>query len=143
MGIADWEWKRYRNGKIAPAAGLRLRPRDAAKIGQLVLNRGSWKGQQIVAAAWIADSITPRHQAIGYFGGLFFYGYQWWLGRTLAGEKEVTWVAAMGLGGQRVVIVPDLDLIMMMTSGAYGSPRQGNAALEVLYRFVIPAVRMQ
>src|SRR4051812_10466606 len=63
LGITDWEWKRYRNGKIAPAAGLRLRPRDAAKIGQLVLSRGNWKGQQIVSASWNADSITPRHQA--------------------------------------------------------------------------------
>jgi len=143
LGITDWEWKRYRNGKIAPAAGLRLRPRDAAKIGQLVLNRGNWKGQQIVPAAWIAESIAPRFQAIGYFGGLFFYGYQWWLGRTLAGDKEVTWVAGMGLGGQRLVMVPDLDLIMMTTSGLYGSPRQGNAALEILYRFVMPAVRAQ
>ena len=42
LGITDWEWKTYQNGKIAPAAGLRLRPRDAAKIGQLVLNRGAW-----------------------------------------------------------------------------------------------------
>jgi CubicO group peptidase (beta-lactamase class C family) len=143
LGITDWEWKRYRNGKIAPAAGLRLRPRDAARIGQLVLNRGAWKGQQIVSAAWIAESITPRFQAIGYFGGLFFYGYQWWLGRTLSGDKEVTWVAGMGLGGQRLVMVPDLDLIVMTTSGLYGSPRQGNAALEILYRFVMPAVRVQ
>jgi hypothetical protein len=90
-----------------------------------------------------AESITPRHQAIGYFGGLFFYGYQWWFGRTLSGDKEVTWIAGMGLGGQRLVMVPDLDLIMMTTSGAYGSPRQGNAALDILYRFVIPSVRTQ
>ena len=55
----------------------------------------------------------------------------------------MTWVAGMGLGGQRLIMVPDLDLIVMTTSGAYGSPRQGNAALEILYRFVIPSVRAQ
>lgn len=141
LGITDWEWKTYQNGKIAPAAGLRLRPRDAAKVGQLVLNRGAWGGQQIVPATWIALSVAPRFQAIGYFGGLFFYGYQWWLGRTLAGDKEVTWIAAMGLGGQRIFIIPDLDVVVITTAGAYGSPRQGNAALELLYRYVIPAVR--
>ena len=70
LGITDCEWKNYpKNGKIAAAAGLRLRPRDAAKIGQLVLNRGTWNGQQIVSADWIEKSITPRFQAAGYFGG--------------------------------------------------------------------------
>ena len=75
LNIRDWEWKMYpKNNKIAPAAGLRLRPRDAAKIGQLVLDRGAWNGRQIVSADWIAQSVAPRFQAIGYFGGLFFYG---------------------------------------------------------------------
>jgi len=126
---------------FSPAAGLRLRPRDAAKIGQLVLNRGNWGGQQVVPAMWIEQSTIARFQAIGYFGGLFFYGYQWWLGRTLSGNQEVTWIAAMGLGGQRIFIVPDLDLVVMTTAGLYANPRQGNAALDMLYSFVIPAVQ--
>jgi CubicO group peptidase (beta-lactamase class C family) len=141
LRISDWEWKTYENGKVSSAAGLRLRPRDAAKIGRLVLDHGAWDGRQIVPAAWLAQSVAPRFEAIGYFGGLFFYGYQWWLGRTLSGDKEVKWIAAMGLGGQRIFIVPDLDLVVATTSGLYTSPRQGNAALELLYRFVIPSVR--
>ena len=89
LGITDFEWKNYpKNGKIAAAAGLRLRPRDAAKIGQLVLNRGTWNGKQIVSADWIEKSITPRFQAAGYFGGTMFYGYQWWMGRSLAGARK-------------------------------------------------------
>lgn len=141
LGVTDWEWKTYQNGKLASAAGLRLRPRDAAKIGQLVLSRGVWNGRQIVPAAWIAQSTAPRFQAIGYFGGLFFYGYQWWMGRTLSDGNEVTWIAAVGLGGQRIVIVPDLDVVMVTTAGLYQSPRQGNAALDLLYNFVMPSVR--
>ena len=140
MGIVDWEWKKYKNDQISAAAGLRMRPRDAAKIGQLVLNQGIWRGTQVVPAVWIASSIAPRQQAIGYFGGLFFYGYQWWLGRTLWRDREVTWVAAVGLGGQRLFIVPQLDLVVMTTSGLYTSPRQGMAALAILSRFVLPAV---
>ena len=141
LGITDWEWKTYENGKIAPAAGLRLRPRDAAKIGQFVLNKGAWGGRQIVSAPWIAQSVTPRFQAIGYFGGLFYYGQQWWMGRTLSGDKDVKWISAMGLGGQRIFIVPELDLVVMTTSGLYGSGRQGQAALDMLASFVIPYVR--
>jgi CubicO group peptidase (beta-lactamase class C family) len=141
LGITDWAWEKYPNGKISAAAGLRLRPRDAAKVGQLVLNGGAWGGRQIVPADWIAQSVAPRFQAIGYFGGLFFYGYSWWLGRTLSDGKEVTWIAAQGLGGQRIFIIPTLDLVVMTTAGLYTSPRQGNAALDILYRFVIPSVR--
>jgi CubicO group peptidase (beta-lactamase class C family) len=142
LGITDWEWKVYpKNNKIASAGGLRLRPRDAAKIGLLVLRRGAWDGRQIVPADWLAQSVKPRFQAIGYFGGLFFYGYQWWLGRSLSDGKEVTWIAAMGLGGQRLFIVPDLDLVVMMTAGLYGSGRQGHAEIDILSNFVIPSVR--
>jgi hypothetical protein len=71
---------------------------------------------------------------------LFFYGYHWWLGRTLSGSKEVTWIAGVGLGGQRLIIVPVLDLVVMMTSGLYASPHQGNAALDMLYYCIVPAV---
>jgi CubicO group peptidase (beta-lactamase class C family) len=141
LGISDWEWMKNRNEHISAAAGLRLRPRDAAKIGQLVLNKGAWGGKQIVSAKWIEQSVTPRFQAIGFFGGLFYYGQQWWMGRTLSGDKDVKWIAAQGLGGQRIVIVPELDLVMVTTSGLYGSPRQGNAPLDILANFIIPYIR--
>jgi CubicO group peptidase (beta-lactamase class C family) len=142
LGITDWEWKTYpKNGKVASAVGLRLRPRDAAKIGQLVLNRGVWDGRQLIPAAWVAQSTAPRFQAIGYFGDLFFYGYQWWLGRTLSEGKEVTWIAAMGQGGQRIFVVPELDLVVMMTSGLYFGGRQGHAEIDILSNFVIPSIR--
>ena len=142
LGIADFEWKTYpKNGKIAPAIGLRLRPRDAAKIGQLVLNRGAWAGKQIVSPEWIEQSVRPRFQAIGYFSGLFFYGQQWWLGRSVVQEKEVTWIAAMGSGGQRIFIVPDRDLVVMTTSGLYFEPHQGDGALDMLTNYILPSVR--
>jgi len=141
LGISDWEWMKYRNEHIASAAGLRLRPRDAAKIGQLVLNKGGWNGRQIVSANWIEQSVAPRFQAIGYFGGLFYYGQQWWMGRTLSGGKDVKWIAGQGLGGQRIFIVPELDLVVTTTSGLYGSGRQGQAALDILANYIIPFVR--
>jgi CubicO group peptidase (beta-lactamase class C family) len=144
LGISDWEWMKYGNGKVASAVGLRVRPRDAAKIGQLVLNRGAWGRRQIVSPEWIEQSVRPRFQAIGYFSGLFFYGQQWWLGRSLVQEKEVKevkWVAAMGAGGQRIFIVPDLDLVVMTTSGLYFQPRQGDGALDILTNYILPSIR--
>jgi CubicO group peptidase (beta-lactamase class C family) len=139
MGIGDFEWRNY--PKIAPAVGLRIRPRDAAKIGQLMLNRGGWDGKQIVSPEWIAQSVRPRFQAIGYFSGLFFYGQQWWLGRSIAPESEVRWIAAMGSGGQRIFIVPDRDLVVMTTSGLYFQRRQGDAALDMMANYILPSIR--
>jgi hypothetical protein len=51
------------------------------------------------------------------------------------------WIAAQGLGGQRIFIIPELDLVMVTTSGLYGSHRQGNAALDILANFIIPYIR--
>ncbi len=142
LDVTDFEWKSYpKNGKIAAAAGLRLRPRDAAKIGQLLLNDGAWNGRQVIPPDWIMQSVIPRFQATGYFGGLFFYGYQWWMGRSLAEGNEVKWVAAMGWGGQQILVIPDLDIVMMTTSGLFGRPKEGMAALDILANSVIPSVR--
>lgn len=143
LGVHDWQLKDYRNGTPATASGLRLRPRDAAKIGQLVLDGGEWQGRRIVSAAWIADSIKPRLQALGLFGGLFYYGYQWWIGRTLVDQREVKWVAGQGLGGQRLIIVPEDQLVMMVTQGLYANGRQGQATLDLLANVVLPAVRAE
>jgi CubicO group peptidase (beta-lactamase class C family) len=140
LGIIDFEWQRYPNGKVSAASGLRLRPRDATKIGQLILNKGVWQGVQIVSADWIEQSTVPRFQATGYFGGLFFYGRLWWLGRTLSGAREVPWISAMGLGGQRIFIVPSLHLVVTSTSGLYTNARQGVAALDMLGS-IVAAVR--
>lgn len=141
LGITDWEWMKYRNEHFSAAAGLRLRPRDAAKIGQLVLNTGAWNGRQIVSSKWIEQSVIARFQALGYFGGLFYYGQQWWMGRTLGGGRDVKWIAAQGLGGQRIFVAPELDLVVVTTSGLYASGRQGQAALDILANFIIPSIK--
>ena len=142
LGITDFEWRNYpKNGKTGSSIGLRIRPRDGAKIGQVVLNRGTWDGKPIVSPDWIEQSIRPRYQAIGYFSGLFFYGQQWWLGRSIAQGTEVKWIAAMGSGGQRLFIVPDRDLVVMTTSGLYFQPRQGDGALDMMANYILPAIR--
>jgi len=77
MGITKAEWVRVR-GDADTGGGLRLRPRDMAKIGQLVLAGGRWNDRQIVSKAWIDASMTPRIEATSDFS----YGYLWWLGRS-------------------------------------------------------------
>lgn len=137
LGITDFEWRHFPNGDPVAASGLRMLPRDVAKIGQLVLNHGIWNGQQVVPAAWIADAIAPHIQG----EQLYFYGYQFWLGRSFARGHEIDWAAGVGYGGQRLFIVPSLDLVVLVHAGMYDSRLQSVAPLEILDRYVLPAVR--
>jgi CubicO group peptidase (beta-lactamase class C family) len=133
LGIRDIEWLKYAQGNVSAASSLRLRPRDLAKIGQLVLQRGTWNGTRIVPASWIDAATTPQING----PPLFFYGYQFWLGRSLVNKRAVEWTAAVGLGGQRVFILPALDLVVVINAGLYKSDLQGWLPLAILNRYVL------
>lgn len=120
LGIAGEQWDRFGRDTDA-GGGLRLRPRDMARIGQLVLDGGRWNGRQIVSKAWIDGSTAPLVQATDDQG----YGYLWWTGRSAAHGRTVGWIGALGRGGQAIRIVPELDLVVVVTAGYYQdySPR--------------------
>ena len=117
LGITDVEWKEDFHGRPMAYTGLRMRPRDMAKLGRLLLNRGQWHGAQIVPAAWIDASLTPR-LATGFADTR--YGYFLWTGTVAWQGRALPWAAAFGNGSQRIYIVPDLDMTVVMTAGAYG-----------------------
>jgi CubicO group peptidase (beta-lactamase class C family) len=134
LGIQDVEWIRFRNGDPKGFGGLRLRARDLAKIGQLVLNRGQWQGKQIIPSEWIAESTAAHING----EGILFYGYQWWLGRTLHNRRELRWIAGLGNGGQRLYILPELEVVIAVFSGAYSvTPIVGETILK---HYVLPAI---
>jgi CubicO group peptidase (beta-lactamase class C family) len=139
LGITDTKWYHFSNGDPRAASGLRLRPRDMAKLGQLVLNHGQWGGRQIVPAAFVDTATTPQING----QGLFFYGYQFWLGRSFVDGREIDWAAAVGLGGQRIIIVPALDLVAVVTAGLYNDSLQASVPLVILNRYVLPAALKQ
>lgn len=114
LGIADVEWTRVK-GETDAGGGLRLRPRNMAKIGQLVLAGGRWNDRQIVSKEWIETSTTSKIKATDDQS----YGYLWWLGRARTKAGVVSWIGALGRGGQSVRIVPERDLVVAVTAGYY------------------------
>lgn len=114
LGITSFEWRRIRRDSDA-GGGLRLRPRDMAKIGQLVLAGGRWNDRQVVSRAWIETSTALKLQATDDQS----YGYLWWLGASKLDGRAVHWVGALGRGGQSIRIVPELDLVVAATAGYY------------------------
>jgi len=137
LGIDEFEWLRNADGTTAASWGLRLRPRDMAKLGQLVLAHGLWQGRQLVPRAYLDDATAPQIQG----AGPYFYGYQMWLGRSLVHQREITWAAGVGLGGQRIIVIPALDLVVVLTAGLYTHlPLQGILTSDLLNYVILPAV---
>ncbi|RYF34466.1 MAG: class C beta-lactamase-related serine hydrolase [Comamonadaceae bacterium] len=112
LGIEEVEWTPGLNGEEAAASGLRLRACDLARVGQMVLQSGEWNGRAVVPREWIAASLTPRADA---FEGVQ-YGYQWYLPRRRDGAPACM---GIGLGGQRLVVVPSLELVYVIFMGNY------------------------
>ncbi len=138
LGIAQFSWTPGPDGVASAASGLRLSTRDLLRIGMCVLADGAWQGRQVVPASWLARCFTP---SVGLPDGRR-YGWHWYLGavgRSVAGK--VVWertVSAMGNGGQRLFLLPDLDLAVAVTAGNYDTPDQWRPPLAVLRDIVLP-----
>jgi len=106
LGIADVEWLSSPQGVSLGYGRLWMRPSDMAKIGYLYLNKGVWDGQQIVSSAWVETS-TRRHISTSGEDG---YGYQWWV-------KDSGIYEADGYAGQRIIVLPDQEMVLVFTAG--------------------------
>ncbi|MBN9486141.1 MAG: serine hydrolase [Alphaproteobacteria bacterium] len=138
LDITDFDWPDVGvSRKLGAYGSLRLRPRDMAKLGQLMLTDGQWNGRRVLPTGWAAESAKLRING----DGLFFYGYQWWLGRSFINGRELDWVAAFGVGAQRVYVVPALDLVFAITTGHYDDSLGYTIASAILNRVVLPAVK--
>lgn len=138
LGIVDFDWDAVGHSrKLGLYGSLRLRPRDMVKLGQLVLTDGVWNGRRVLPSGWAARSIAPHRNG----EGLFFYGYQWWLGRSFVDGRELRWAAGFGIGGQRLYVVPALDLVIGLSLGQYGGRLQGIVPTAILNKIVLPSVK--
>ncbi len=137
LGITDYWWYRYPSGAVQTGGGLRLRPRDMAKIGQLFLNEGKWGEEQIVSKVWINDSRQYNREWKADFPRSTGYGYQWWLTNQIESGKVVPIVNANGRGGQYIFIMPSLQMVAVFTG--WNDNRFQNIPKDLLARYVIHA----
>ena len=109
MGMDSVRWRADPQGVTDGGNGISMTARDAAKFGQLYLDGGVWKGQQLIPADWVAQSVATQ---AGGSPGTGTYGYSWWL-KSFSGY-EVYY--AMGHGGQYIFVAPELNLVAVITS---------------------------
>jgi CubicO group peptidase (beta-lactamase class C family) len=139
LGIGPTQWRalRDRPGETVFASGLAMRPRDLARIGQMVLDGGKFGERQIVPAAWLEDSFKPAARITDRR----HYGYHWYAGHAPfdEGRQRARYVAAIGNGGQRLVVFPDLELVAVITAGNYNL--RGVAPDDLFTEVILPSIR--
>ncbi len=133
LEISTWDWETNKYEDHPSMSGtLEMHPRDMAKVGQLVLGEGSWKGQPVVSPEWVRESARVHMFPPGSDG----YGYLWWLFDEPAPGGVVY---ANGIGSQFIAVVPALDLVVVTTGGNEFNAKH-MAILEVLERSLMPGV---
>jgi CubicO group peptidase (beta-lactamase class C family) len=139
LGISDYYWSKYPDEIVQTGAGLYLRPRDMAKLGQLFLSGGRWQGKQIVSQQWITDSTQNHVDAaqIPAAANATGYGYQWWLDSFAVGDRLVGAYSARGRGGQFIFVCPDQQLVAVFTCSV-DNPLMFQP-LDLLRRDIVPA----
>lgn len=135
MGMKHYAWERADDrGLVSSGWGLRLRAVDMAKVGMLVLSGGRWNGQQLVSQAWTRTMTAPASAP--------FYGLYWWINDIVATEPEVH---AMGFKGQFIVVLPERNAVVVMTSmlpieGGLRESKNVLAIRRLVNDFVLPAL---
>lgn len=138
LGIINYTWDDAPGGYTFGAIGLRIQSEDMAKVGQLLLQKGKWKGKQLVPEAWVEEATArqidsndpgntqPREMNDWQQG----YGYQFWR-CTHNGFR------ADGLGGQFIIVLPEQDAVVVLTSAANNTQE----VLNLVWENLLPAMQ--
>lgn len=117
MNINNVSWGHTSKKDVPPSAKrLYMTPRDMAKIGQLILNKGKWNEEQIVSQEWVKESTSVLTKITG-----MDYGFLWWNIPFKVNGKMLSSKVATGNGGQYILVFPELDMVAVFTGGAYNS----------------------
>lgn len=111
LGIKKVFWESCPKGINKGGWGLFINTEDAAKLGQLVLQKGNWQGRQLLPEKWLEEA-AAKHMETPEYMGPYGYGYQVWLGGR-AGSCTFN-----GMLGQNVVVYPDLDMVIATNAGS-------------------------
>jgi CubicO group peptidase (beta-lactamase class C family) len=138
LGITDYHWQMTPTGIPMTGGGLGLKSRDLLKIGQLYLNNGKWNNEQIISAEFVNESTKPKAE-VGMFD--YEYGYLWWLSEFGTENKEKAYFMS-GTGGSKIVVLPKLDLVVVLTSTYFnGGMESHNQTTKLLDEYIVPEIK--
>ncbi len=127
MGVEVAGWQKDPNGIHLGGNNFSLLPRDAARFAQLYLDAGRWRNRQLVPKSWVAASTAPTdngpHETYGN------YGFLWWTQPPEDGS-----FAAVGYGGQYIVVSPRHESVVVVLSNAVSKGDRWEARLFELLK---------
>lgn len=153
LEFSRYDWNLMPTGEGYLGGGAFVRPRDLLKVGQTYLDGGVWRGRRIVDSSWVERSTRPymkiNPETTGLDKDVFgeFYGegedaWAWHLNQLKSGERTYREYEASGNGGQLLMVIPDLELVVVFTAGNY---RQGGIwgrfRDQIVPQEIIPAIR--
>jgi CubicO group peptidase (beta-lactamase class C family) len=130
-------------GEAYMGGGLYLRPRDELKIGQLYLSGGMWHSTRIVSEDWVRQSTTAysTFNPQTNYDAPHEYGFGWHINRLQVGDRVFRAYSAGGNGGQSIMVIPDLDLVVSINGGSYGEFKKWYRwGLQLVPQYIIPAL---
>ena len=137
MQMGTWHMALMPDGRGYAGGGIYMRPRDFLKLGQVWLNGGKWNGTRIVSRKWVEQSIMPRVMVPDSSHD----GYAWHLHTLTHDGKPYREYDASGNGGQLMIVLPELDIVVAFTAGNYNHYRIWRKFRdELVPRYVIGAV---
>ena len=122
------DWLKDRDGNYIGSGGIHTTARDAARFGQLYLDGGEYEGTQIISSEWVQNSLQSYSERAKDYGmSLVFkdlgYGYGWWT--ATVGDHDFNF--AWGHGGQLIVLLEDLDMVIVTTADPFFGEHSGNS----------------
>lgn len=122
LGFEPVYWYTNAANQTGAAGNLYLTTMDFAKLGMLITNEGQWAGQQIIQPAYVEALISSKNFPVSdWFFAADFYGMMWYKSKRTFGDNEVEYLFASGNGGNQLIVVPDKELVIALTSSAYGT----------------------
>ncbi|WNJ18491.1 serine hydrolase [Pontibacter sp. G13] len=133
LGITQYYWYTNAADQTVAAGTLYLSALDFAKLGVLVAHEGEWAGQQIVQPAYIRQLIDRKaFDLTDYWNLTDSYGMFWYKTQRTIEGKTYDYLWASGRGGNHLIVIPSENMVIALTSTAYG-PRYGhNRAYAIL-----------
>ena len=118
--------------------GMYLTPNDMMKFGQLYLNRGKWENEKVLSEEWVANSFK-NYRNLENTNDKNGYGFLWWHHGYQVNGKSIKTIEARGSGGQYIFVIPELETVVVITSGNFRNGKFQQPEL-ILEKYILPKI---